>query len=136
MPDRDYVIHLGNNCVTTYRYRMHQEDLAKQFGRWYRLSHQDQKTICLLGIRANESLQRYSGFINIQSGSADSLKKYGALPRCMTGQSMMYGTPTPCFSMIITSFMIYTIRPDLRYPRCGWLLLLMTIRKILLISIG
>lgn len=68
MPDRDYVIHLDNNCVTTYRYRMHQEDLAKQFGRWYRLSHQDQKTICLLGIRANESLQRYSGFINIQYG--------------------------------------------------------------------
>lgn len=52
----------------TYRYRMHQEDLAKQFGRWYRMSHGGRKTVCLLGMRADESLQRYSGFLN---------KKYG-----------------------------------------------------------
>ena len=50
-------IHLQNNPITTYQYRMHQEDLAKQFGRWYRLSHGKQKTVCLLGIRADESLQ-------------------------------------------------------------------------------
>ena len=34
MPDKKYVINLENNPMTTYRYRMHQEDLAKQFGRW------------------------------------------------------------------------------------------------------
>ena len=33
MPDKEYVINLSNNPITTYRYRMHQEDLAKQFGR-------------------------------------------------------------------------------------------------------
>ena len=58
MPDKEYVINLSNNPITTYRYRMHQEDLAKQFGRWYRQIHGDKKTVSLLGIRADESLQR------------------------------------------------------------------------------
>ena len=71
MPDYPYVINLENNPITTYRYRMHQEDLAKQFGRWYRLSHWESKTICLLGIRADESLQRYNGFVNKKYGYKD-----------------------------------------------------------------
>lgn len=73
MPDHPYVIHLRNNPITTYSYRMHQEDLAKQFGRWYRMAHGEKKTVCLLGMRAEESLQRYSGFLN---------KKYGYSGRC------------------------------------------------------
>lgn len=73
MPKHDFVINLQNNPMTTYRYRMHQEDLAKQFGRWYKLSHGNRKTVCLLGIRTDESLQRYSGIIN---------KKYGYKDEC------------------------------------------------------
>ncbi|MBO5055843.1 MAG: DUF3440 domain-containing protein [Lachnospiraceae bacterium] len=73
MPKKDYVINLENNPVITYRYRMHQEDLARQFGRWYRMAHGDKKTVCLLGMRADESLQRYSGFLN---------KKYGYRGEC------------------------------------------------------
>ena len=73
MPKKDYVINMDNNIITTYRYRMHQEDLAKQFGRWYKISHKNKKTICLLGIRADESLQRYSAFLN---------KKYGYKGMC------------------------------------------------------
>jgi len=73
MPQHPYVINLQNNPITTYHYRMHQEDLAKQFGRWYRHTHNDKKTVCLLGIRADESLQRYSGFLN---------KKYGYDGEC------------------------------------------------------
>lgn len=68
MPEKEYVINLENNPITTYHYRMHQEDLAKQFGRWYRMSHGEGKTVCLLGMRAEESLQRYSGFLNLKSG--------------------------------------------------------------------
>lgn len=64
MPQKEYVINLENNPITTYRYKMHQEDLAKQFGRWYRISHGNKKTVCLLGMRADESMQRYSGFLN------------------------------------------------------------------------
>lgn len=41
MPKKDYVINLQHNPITTYRYRMHQEDLARQFGRWYRISHEE-----------------------------------------------------------------------------------------------
>ena len=64
MPEHDYVINLDNNPITTYTYKMHQEDLAKQFSRWYKQQHSDQKTVCLLGIRADESLNRYSSIIN------------------------------------------------------------------------
>ncbi len=77
MPDKKYVINLENNPMTTYRYRMHQEDLAKQFGRWYSSSHGGKKTVCLLGMRANESLQRYSGFVN---------KRYGYQGECWIGK--------------------------------------------------
>lgn len=77
MPKKDYVINLENNPITTYRYRMHQEDLAKQFGRWYKISHGDKKTVCLLGMRADESLLRYSGFLN---------KKYGYKGQCWISQ--------------------------------------------------
>ncbi len=73
MPDKEYVINLKNNPITTYRYKMHQEDLSKQFGRWYRMYHGNRKTVCLLGMRANESLQRYNGFLN---------KKYGYEGQC------------------------------------------------------
>lgn len=73
MPEHPYVIRLDNNPMTTYHYKMHQEDLAKQFSRWYHMSHGGGKTVCLLGLRAEESLQRYSGFVN---------KKYGYGGEC------------------------------------------------------
>lgn len=77
MPQKEYVINLENNPISTYRYKMHQEDLAKQFGRWYRMAHGERKTVCLLGLRADESLQRYSGFLN---------KKSGYMGQCWIGQ--------------------------------------------------
>ncbi len=64
MPEHDYVINIKNNPISTYYYRMHQEDLAKQFGRWYRISHGGGKTICLLGMRTDESLHRYNAIVN------------------------------------------------------------------------
>ena len=70
MPSYPYVINL-NNPFTHYRYRMHQEDLAKQFGRFYKEQHGNKKTVCLLGMRADESLQRYSGFLNKRYGYKD-----------------------------------------------------------------
>lgn len=66
-PDYPYVITI-DQPFTHYRYRMHQEDLAKQFGRFYKEEHDFQKTVCLLGIRADESLQRYSGIVNKKHG--------------------------------------------------------------------
>ncbi len=77
MPKHPYVINLKNNPMTTYRYKMHQEDLSKQFGRWYRISHQNKRTVCLLGMRADESQQRYVGFLN---------RKYGYKNTCWISQ--------------------------------------------------
>lgn len=73
MPEHDYVINMENNPITTYKYRMHQEDLSRQFSRWYKMCHGGKKTVCLLGMRADESMQRYSGFLN---------KKYGYKGEC------------------------------------------------------
>lgn len=118
MPQKEYVINLENNRMTTYRYRMHQEDLAKQFGRWYRDAHDGGKTVCLLGNRADESLQRYSGFLNknmairIPAGSANSLKMSGVPPLYTTGLRMMYGTPPIYLVMTITACMISIIWLD------------------------
>lgn len=72
MPKYSYVINMANP-FHHYRYRMPQEDLAKQFGRFYKEQHRRGKTVCLLGMRAEESLQRYSGFLN---------KKYGYQGEC------------------------------------------------------
>jgi len=94
MPEHPYVINLENNPMTTYRYRMHQEDLAKQFGRWYRISHGGGKTCCLLGIRADESLQRYSGIIN---------KKYGYKDQCwITNQFKNVWAASPLYDWALT----------------------------------
>ncbi len=67
MPDYPYVINL-KKPFAHYRYRMLQEDLAKQFGRTYRDMHGGGRTVCLLGLRADESMHRYSGFLNKQNG--------------------------------------------------------------------
>ncbi len=67
MPQNPYVVNI-DRPFKYYRYRMNQEDLAKQFGRYYREKHHQGKTICLLGVRAEESINRYSGFLNKKHG--------------------------------------------------------------------
>ena len=128
MPQHEYVINLKNNPMTTYRYRMHQEDLAKQFGRWYRISHGDRKTVCLLGIRADESLQRYSGFLNKKygykskpAGSASSSRMSGWLRPYTTGPPAISGTPIIRFNMIITVCTTCIIWQGLNPTKCVWL---------------
>lgn len=64
MPDFDYIINLDNNPFDFYKYKMEQEDLYKQFGRWYKDAHGGGKTVGLVGLRADESLHRYSAIVN------------------------------------------------------------------------
>lgn len=124
MPQYEYVINIKNNPMTTYRYRMHQEDLAKQFGRWYRIAHGDKKTVCLLGIRADESLQRYSGFLNRKYGYKETcwisnqFKMSGWLRLYMTGVPAMSGTPIIRFNMIITVCTTFIIWQGLSPTKC------------------
>lgn len=88
MPEYPYVVNL-DHPFHHYRYRMHQEDLAKQFGRYYKEKHGGAKTVCLLGIRADESLQRYSGILN---------KKYGYKGECwITKQFKDVWTASPIY---------------------------------------
>ena len=66
LPDDPAVITLENNPMGPgyYKYKMLQEDMYKQFGRWYRDHCGGGKTVGLIGIRADESLHRYSAIVN------------------------------------------------------------------------
>ena len=63
MPKMPYIINMDNNPFHFYRYKMVQEDLYAEFGEWYSRQKKG-KTICLLGIRADESLNRYRAYAN------------------------------------------------------------------------
>lgn len=105
MPEHPYVINI-QKPFTHYRYRMHQEDLAKQFGRFYKEEHENKKTICLLGIRADESLQRYSGFLN---------KKYGYKEQCwITKQFKDVWCASPLYDW--TTSDVWTANYKFNYP--------------------
>ena len=65
MPKMPYVINLENNPFDFYKLKMPQEDLYEEFGHWYARTHKG-STICLLGIRADESLNRYRAYANVR----------------------------------------------------------------------
>jgi predicted phosphoadenosine phosphosulfate sulfurtransferase len=73
MPDDPAVINLDNNPFGFYKHKMLQEDLYKQFGRWYRDHCGGGKTVALIGMRAGESLHRYSAIINKRHPHKDQL---------------------------------------------------------------
>lgn len=64
MPAFPYVINEENNPFDFYKDKMLQEDLYAGFGYWYADKHKG-KSICLLGIRADESLNRYRAYANV-----------------------------------------------------------------------
>ena len=111
MPEYPYVINM-DNPFTHYRYRMPQEDLAKQFSRFYRETHGKKSTVCLLGMRAEESLQALSTrnmAIKANAGYQSSSRMCGAPPRFTTGRTAMYGRPIINLATIIINCTIYTI---------------------------
>lgn len=73
MPDDPAVVNLENNPFGFYREKMLQEDLYKQFGRWYKEHCGGGKTVALIGIRADESLHRYNAIINKRHPYKDKL---------------------------------------------------------------
>ncbi len=109
MPQKPYVINLNRNPFSLYKYRMSQEVLAKQFGRWYRQIHGNGKTVCLLGLRATESLQRYSGFLN---------KKYGYKEQCwITNQYKEVWTASPLYDWTTSDVWTAYFKFDYSYNR-------------------
>ncbi len=65
MPDRPYIINQQNNPLEFYRYKMAQEDLYAEFGQWYAKHHKG-SCICLVGIRTDESINRYRAYANVR----------------------------------------------------------------------
>lgn len=65
MPKMPYIINLENNPFDFYEYKMVQEDLYAEFGDWFS-RQKEGKSICLLGIRADESLNRFRAYANIR----------------------------------------------------------------------
>ncbi len=64
MPQYPYVVNLDTHKFDFYKVNMLQDDLYKQFGRWYCQHCGGGKTIALLGTRSDESLNRYSAIVN------------------------------------------------------------------------
>lgn len=62
MPDHPYVYTEENTEWFTERFQDHKTQ--EQFSQWYRDAHGGSKTISLLGVRADESLTRYSAIVN------------------------------------------------------------------------
>lgn len=73
IPDDPAVITEENNPFGFYKPKMLQEDIYKQFGRWYRDHCGGGKTLALIGMRADESLHRYSAIINKRHPYKDKL---------------------------------------------------------------
>ena len=65
MPKMPYVINLDNQNFDFYKPKMVQEDLYADFADWYSRQKKG-KTICLLGVRADESLNRYRAYANVR----------------------------------------------------------------------
>lgn len=63
MPGAPYVINLKNNPISTYKYKDKSKAVRAQFGAYLREKF-NAPVVQLLGLRAEESLQRYSGFLN------------------------------------------------------------------------
>jgi len=64
LPKMPYVISLEHdNIPAFYKLAMTDEALYEDFGKWYDKTHEG-KSIVLLGLRANESLNRYSSITN------------------------------------------------------------------------
>jgi len=65
MPDLPWIISETNgNLPSFYRHKMLQEDVYRGFGPWFHAQRGGGKTIGLLGIRSDESLNRYRAYAN------------------------------------------------------------------------
>lgn len=72
MPTMEYVINVDNNPIDYYEYKMTFEDFVAKFGNWY---GKGKKTACIVGIRTQESLNRWRA-INNENKSRYKTAKY------------------------------------------------------------
>lgn len=85
LPSSPFVVSLENNPFGFYRMKMEQSRFYKGFGKWWQDKHGG-KSCALIGMRADESLSRYSAVVNkkdpykgrhwITRNSADTFTAY------------------------------------------------------------
>lgn len=61
MPERDYIVNYQNHKFDFFRENMNYDEFWDKFGEWY---SQGKSTACLIGIRADESLNRFRAIAN------------------------------------------------------------------------
>jgi predicted phosphoadenosine phosphosulfate sulfurtransferase len=61
MPTEDYIVNLQNSPLTFFRENMPYDEFWNEFGEWY---SQGDITACLIGIRSDESLNRFRTIAN------------------------------------------------------------------------
>lgn len=61
MPDKPYVVHVGNNPLNYFKEDMFYDEFWDKFGDWYA---QGERCACLIGIRTAESLNRFRAIMN------------------------------------------------------------------------
>lgn len=70
MPKDDYVVNFENHPFDFFEEDMSYDHFWDGFGKWY---SQGKKTACLIGIRADESLNRYRAILNDRKKTVDDL---------------------------------------------------------------
>ncbi|MDR1683054.1 MAG: DUF3440 domain-containing protein [Candidatus Symbiothrix sp.] len=60
MPKHPFVININNHHFDFYQDNMTFEEFVVEFGNWLASEHQVEKVACLLGLRSNESFNRYT----------------------------------------------------------------------------
>jgi len=61
MPDEDYIVNIDNHQYPFFKENMQYYDFWDQFGEWY---SQGERCACLIGIRTQESLNRFRTIMN------------------------------------------------------------------------
>ena len=63
MPEDNYIVNIDNHKFDFFKENMNYDEFWDGFGEWY---GQNKKTACLIGIRTDESLNRFRAIMNIQ----------------------------------------------------------------------
>jgi predicted phosphoadenosine phosphosulfate sulfurtransferase len=71
MPAHPFIINTGNNPFDFYKPNMTFEEFIAQFGDWYARAHGSAYTACLVGIRTDESLNRFRAIARDDKGNYD-----------------------------------------------------------------
>lgn len=68
MPTEDYIVNIDNHNFPWFRENMNYDEFWDEFGEWYA---DGQRCCCMIGIRTDESLNRYRSIMNERKGMLD-----------------------------------------------------------------